>query len=246
MPFNARNFKLMYHGAPALQVSGLTARRPVAFFHYTTNESLPTVLALGYFNDARRDLGLQAGDYILAQCSVDVHPIDIVSMQLVVTDSLSTNVAVSLHETGSNLFWNNATGATGANTTETTLYSATILGGLMNHNFMGVHMRAMLTTAANGNNKTVTVKFGGTTLATSGAVASNNEAWWIEAQVTRTGPSAQQAFCRMMRSTTVVALAYSTPAEDMTVNTPFAVTGTNGTASANDIVLRAAQVQMIA
>lgn len=258
MAFNARNFKLMYHGSPGLQVSGTTARRPVAFFHYATNEAVSSVLSLGYFNDARRDLGLQAGDVIFAQCSFDANPIDIVSVQLVVTDSVSTNVAVSVHETGANLWWNTSAPGTGANTDETTLWTATLQGNLLNHDFMGVHFRVMLTTAANGNNKTIAAKLGGsaatlsTTLITTGAVASNNDAVWLEVQLTRTGSSAQQIVSRLVRgvatggsnATTIV--SYATASLPTTGQIVLGITGTNGTASANDIVLRAAQGQIIA
>jgi hypothetical protein len=256
MAFKASNFKLMHHGAPSLQVSGLTPRRPTAFFHYTTNDNVGSLTSLGYFN-AAKDLGIQAGDYIFAQANVDTTPIDIVSLQLVVTDT-GINVGTSIHETGANLYWNTSTGATGADTNETLLFFTTLQGGLLNHDFMGVHFRCMLTTAANGNNKTIAAKLGGTTtnlsttLITTGAVASNNDVVWLEVQLTRTGASAQQMVSRLVRgvatggSNATTILGYATASLPTSGQIVFGVTGTNGTASANDIVLRAAQGQIIA
>jgi hypothetical protein len=63
----------------------------------------------------------------------------------------------------------------------------------------------MGTTAANGNNKTIKLVVGGAVVLTSGALAINNQNWWIEAVVWRTGASTQECVARYTNSTPTTA-----------------------------------------
>lgn len=61
-------------------------------------------------------------------------------------------------------------------------------------NGQAARIRANGRTAANGNNKTLRLLFGGTAILTTGAIAANNKPWWVEAIVYRTGVDVQVAF----------------------------------------------------
>lgn len=89
--------------------------------------------------------------------------------------------------------------------------------------------------AANGNNKTVQLLFGGTTLFSSGAVAANGGGWVIRATVIRTGATAQVAVGFYVGSSLVTStVTHTTPAETLS---SAIVIKTQGEATAdNDVV----------
>jgi len=136
---------------------------------------------------------------------------------------------------------------TDASTNETVLFTSNLPSKLLNNNGKGLHILAVVSVAANANTKDVRVRMGsltGTILADTGAVGANNKAYFMEVWIIRTGASSQDVFCASKVSTTVITGFVQT-----TVNSSsgiqFVVTGQNGTASANDAVLRAVWVDLI-
>ena len=88
-------------------------------------------------------------------------------------------------------------------------------------------------TAANGNLKTLTARFGGSTIYTN-SVALNNRKWDFTAKVIRTSSLGQItfAFSSTFNSSSGQEAA---PTEDMGNDIAVSISGTNGTASASDI-----------
>ena len=116
----------------------------------------------------------------------------------------------------------------------------------MGVNGQGVRIKAWGTTAANANNKTVRLKFGAANILDTGAVASNNETWYFEAEVFRTGGATQDAIAFVSFFNGVITQAQITnPAETLTGAVTVAVSGQNGTANANDIVAEGLTVEYI-
>jgi|SRR6185436_11850220 len=84
------------------------------------------------------------------------------------------------------------------------LISLTIPANTFHKNGQGVRIYAWGLMGADGNNKQVILKFGGTTLIDSGVLTTNNKAWFLEAFVFRTGVATQVAFGKMTVDTTPI------------------------------------------
>lgn len=135
--------------------------------------------------------------------------------------------------------------ATIADTNETDLAAWTIPGGLLDIDGRGLRLTAFGSFAANANNKRVRAYFGSVTLADTAAIAANGVNWLVEVVMFRTGASAQLFRNRMQHGTTLIALGLGTGAISNAADQLLRVTGLNGTASANDIVLRGAHVELL-
>lgn len=96
---------------------------------------------------------------------------------------------------------------------EDTLQTFTLPANALNVNGKAIKIRAVFTTAANANIKTIKLHFGSTVIANSGAADINNRIIYFDAIVVRTGASAQ-------RSTT------------------FRVEGVSGSLADNTLVIR--------
>lgn len=134
---------------------------------------------------------------------------------------------------------------TGSNTTATALWSFALPAGSLMVNGRGLRIKAFGTFAANGNNKTAVLTFGGTTIATTGTVAANNVTWLLEADLQRVSNTTQIAIGSAQYGTTFVAPLVSNPGETLTGAVTITMTGTNGTASANDIVFLGGTIESI-
>lgn len=135
--------------------------------------------------------------------------------------------------------------ATIADTNETTLWSYSLPANTLSANNKGLHIYAVGTYAANGNAKTVRLKFGSTNVNGTGG-SPNGGAWRIDAYIYRTGASAQLATGEHGSNTIGYGnLQLTTPAEDTTGAITIAVSGQNGTASASDIVFRSVVVRVL-
>jgi hypothetical protein len=134
---------------------------------------------------------------------------------------------------------------TNADTNEKDLWSYTLPANTLNANGKALRIRVILTTAANANNKTCTLYFGATTLKLHGPLASNAQTWLFEAIVYRTGASAELATTQGHVAATLMTTVTNTPAADTTAGIVIRVTGTNGTAVANDILFRSAIVELL-
>lgn len=91
------------------------------------------------------------------------------------------------------------------------------------------------TTAANGNNKTIKLVIGTTTLFTTGAVAFNNKDWCIKSVLTRTGTTSQRAITTFQGDFSLITntATYVTGTEDFRTALTIKCTGT--ATSDNDI-----------
>lgn len=124
-----------------------------------------------------------------------------------------------------------------ADATDDTLFTKTILGNTLTQAGSAIRIRAQGVTAANGNNKRVTLVFGGTTLVTSGTITSNGLAWVAEAIIYRTGAATQVAVATFMVSGGTMVLTKSAPTETLSGSVAAKVTGASQTSSAANDVL---------
>jgi hypothetical protein len=129
--------------------------------------------------------------------------------------------------------------ATIANTTETTLASYTLPGGSFDPAKVSpngtIIVYAWGKFGATANNKTVKLYFGSTSYST-GVQTSNGGSWWMESVVQRSGLSTQNVSFNAQVAGTAIATTSSQPTESEAADILLKVTGTNGTAAANDIV----------
>lgn len=139
--------------------------------------------------------------------------------------------------------------ATGTNSTtvETTLDSFSLPAATLNSNGRGVRMTGHGNFAANGNTKTVRLKFGATDT-TNGffSGAYNGSDWTVTATCYRTGATAQTCTTVFGESggTTRVLGINRLPAETLSGAVTLALTGQSGTAS-SDITSRAFFVEYL-
>lgn len=135
---------------------------------------------------------------------------------------------------------------TDADTAEKTLASKALDAGELGTDKDHLVIEAWGTWAATATVKTVRVKFGSTTmLAPSGTI--NDGDWRIVAEVYRTGATTQKAWAVMTSAATSgtptpSVVGDSAPTETLSGSITVAVTGQNGTANANDIVLEGFRV----
>lgn len=83
------------------------------------------------------------------------------------------------------------------------------------------------TFAANGNNKTIKIKFGATTILDTTAVAANGGSWVIRAGVIRTGAATQQCYASLVTDNTSLPdiAKYTTAAETLSGAVTLKCTG---------------------
>lgn len=98
--------------------------------------------------------------------------------------------------------------------------------------------------AANANNKTIKLKFGGQTIFDTGAIAANNGSWLIEASILRIGNTTQEIIVSIMSSNTSVVETTTRTAgtQDLTIANTLVLTG-QGTSS-SDIIQYAMIVKL--
>jgi len=136
--------------------------------------------------------------------------------------------------------------STGANTTETDLQSYTLPANVLGDNGRALRIRAWGDTAANGNTKTIRLKFGGTTLQANNTTAAPNGLDWVtEAYVVRISSGQQTYSSFMLMSTTPQDTTSTAISITDTASIVIKVTGQNGTANAGDISCRAMTVEVL-
>jgi hypothetical protein len=135
---------------------------------------------------------------------------------------------------------------TGANTTETDLWTYSLPAGHLSINGHAVRVTTWGTFGANANTKNVRIYFGATVLGLFTTTA-NGLAWRASGMVLRSGASSQFGYADQAvdlgGSNTQVRL--TTPAETMANAITIKITGQNGSAVANDIIFRAAIVESL-
>lgn len=133
-----------------------------------------------------------------------------------------------------------------ADTNETDLWSYALPANTLSADGKGVRIRAWGTTGATANTKTLRLYVGATALFTLGPSAYNNLGWHIDAIVVRTGAATQLAETWAVIGVVTGAVNQgATPAADTTAAITLKVTGQNGTAAANDVVLKGAIVEAL-
>ena len=108
---------------------------------------------------------------------------------------------------------------------ETDLVTSTINFGTLNRTSASILIFACGQTAANGNNKTLKLKLGSTTLLTSGALASNDVDWTLQAEIVFNGGAAQIAWGQFIRNGASPIVNVATATEDFATNLTLKITG---------------------
>lgn len=119
--------------------------------------------------------------------------------------------------------------------TETDLYSYNAVVGTLAKQGSSILIFASGTTAANANNKTLKLYFGSTQLFTSGALASNNIDWTLQAEIARNGATSQVTWVQFMRNGLSPIVDVSSTTVDLAANQAIKITG-QGTATADIVV----------
>ncbi len=137
---------------------------------------------------------------------------------------------------------------TGANTTETDLWSYSLPANTLNADGRTLRVTVSGDNAANANAKTVRFYFGATSVFISNAATTNPASWAATYLITRTGASAQlllRAVSIYGAGAVVANPVTSTPAEVSSGAIVMKITGQNGIAAANDIVFKGALVEVV-
>jgi hypothetical protein len=130
-----------------------------------------------------------------------------------------------------------ATVGTGTGTSEQTLATYSLPANALDATGRRLRIRAAFKLAANTNNKTMKLYFGSSVITTPTA-ATNGKNAYLEMEVVKTGASTQIVWAKGLVDTTAVTpYVNSSSAETDTAAIVIKATGTDGTSSANDIVL---------
>lgn len=133
---------------------------------------------------------------------------------------------------------------TGANTTETDLWTYALPANTLSTNGYGLRITAFGTKAANGNSVSARLYFGATEILL-GSTSQSGVGWRLTGHVFRTGASAQLAEGKSLMGSTSITGTVTTPAADTTGAITIKMTGQNGSANAGDIVFRGAFVEFL-
>ena len=89
--------------------------------------------------------------------------------------------------------------------------------------------------AANANNKTVTLEFGGQTILTTGSIAANAGSWKITASIIRTGASTQEIITEIISSNSSVTDSVTRTAGTQTLSNDLTIKCTSTGGADDDI-----------
>lgn len=155
--------------------------------------------------------------------------------------------AAVLKRVGARIF-HSVTDAPTTGTVIETLYTHNLAANTLAVDGQSLDINVWATTAGNGNNKTLTVVFGATTIGTSTAQAFNGETMNLKCNVYRTGAATQKARCVYQSFTTGTftannnfVVSSSTPGETLSGAVAILVRGTTPTAAA-DLTANAATI----
>jgi len=137
------------------------------------------------------------------------------------------------------------TGTT-AVTSEETLFTYTLTGGTIDADGDGIEIIVAGTTGANAHTKTIRVKFAGNTYSTNSVTtAPNGLDWFAQIRILRAGATAAVGKGSLVVSTNHEGIAISKAGVTWANNNDVLVTGQNGTANINDIVVSLVTVNLI-
>lgn len=133
--------------------------------------------------------------------------------------------------------------ATGNDTNPTVLFTYSLPANTLSRDGSAIRVTHFGSLAANGNTKTIAATFGSTTVSTDNG-AINSGGWQITYIVVRTGSATQviPAHSVMLRTDLQNFVAQT---KDFTAAITLTVVGTNGSASANDIVYRGTIIESL-
>jgi hypothetical protein len=135
---------------------------------------------------------------------------------------------------------------TTAVTTEETLFKETLSAGLLSADGMGVRLTVYGTTAANANNKTIRLKIGGNTIVQNSTTAAPNSLQWkASMDVIRSGATSSVCWGSIVFNGVADEVDTSKPGITWANAIDVDVSGQNGTASANDIVVEMVVLELI-
>jgi Pectate lyase superfamily protein len=147
------------------------------------------------------------------------------------------------------LFQETTAVGTDSGTSEKTLLSYSLPAHTLVRDKTGIRIRAWGQTGGSATEKQIRLKFGATTLYDSGLseVAPNDEDWYIEATVYRTGASTQDAIVQLgFYDGAVIAPVFSNPSDSLASATTVSITGQNGSGGvANDIIAEGFSVEYL-
>lgn len=124
------------------------------------------------------------------------------------------------------------------NTSETDLWSYSVLGNTLAVDGATLRVRASGRFAANGNTKTLRLKWGSTVICTHPLIPTPNAVSWVlDATIIRTAANTQRCSSFLMIGSTHDKADNQSVSLTDTANQTLSITGQNGTASSNDIVL---------
>ena len=139
-----------------------------------------------------------------------------------------------------------ADAGTPASTVETTLFTTTLAASQLAADGESVRMVAYGTTAANTNNKTIKVYLGASGIAqNSTTTAPNGKNFKIVADVTRSGGTSSVEHVSIEFDGVAAEIDLSKAGTTWSNTNALAITGTNGTSSANDIIIKQVIVEYI-
>lgn len=154
------------------------------------------------------------------------------------------------NDSGASIIYNTtANNATAANTTKTTLKTYTLPASTLAVDGDFLIIRAIFQTAANANGKTVGIDFGATTVATA-TFDANNDTFELIVIINRVGQNSQSALGKALQWDTATGAAvgnygiYTSPAENFAADIVINIFGTNGVATASDIISRQGSVEV--
>jgi hypothetical protein len=150
----------------------------------------------------------------------------------------------SLATVGGTLSSNTTSTCTIANTSETDLWTYSLPANALSVDGRGVRVTAYFTYAANADTKTVKIYFGSASATLDNSATSGNGVRGTMV-VIRTGSNAQFLAADAVRGFAVSSSAVTTTTQTDTAAITIKVTGTNGTAAANDICFKGALVEAI-
>jgi hypothetical protein len=138
-----------------------------------------------------------------------------------------------------------AQSGTPANTNETDLWTYTLPANTLDADGRGVRIDTWGSIANNANLKSVRLKFGGSTIAFRLTVADSNFSWNAYATVLRTSATTQISLGYYDFSGGAHVIFQTALAATMSSPIIINLTGQNGTSNANDVLLKAAMVELL-
>jgi hypothetical protein len=150
------------------------------------------------------------------------------------------NVSTATSQTMPGILYSVGNGTTGCTAVpgDDPILTYTLPAGHLSANGKGIKIEAWGITAANGNNKTVNLVVGGTTLVSSGVLPANNLSWAVEGTYIRTAAAVEDSVGLYGNSTPITVGPTRAVGADNTANAIVVQVTGNCATAANDIVGR--------